>query len=177
MSIGNGKKKETLVEEGTEFQGTMKSACPVMVNGSIDGNIEAPALTVSPTGKVLGTVQVQQLKSDGTLAGNIDADQVSLSGKVHSDTVIRARSLEVKLAAEGTKLEVTFGECNIEVGDEPSASAEDSDRQSQRPSAAPAEDVAQANDADADNDSDSEEEKESNGASVDSSWSQPPPPN
>lgn len=112
-------KKRTLVEEGTELKGTLRSSCPVVVNGSIDGQIESPALTVTRSGSVQGSVQAKELRSDGVLAGNIDADNVYLSGTVRDNTVIRARTLEVKLAQQKGKLEVTFGECLLDVGDEP----------------------------------------------------------
>lgn len=111
--------KQTLVEEGTELKGTLKSSCQVVVNGSIDGQIEAPSLTVTQTGTVLGSVKAQKLRSDGTLAGDIDAEDVYLSGTVRSNTLIRAKKLEVKLAPERGKLEVTFGECQIDVGEDP----------------------------------------------------------
>jgi cytoskeletal protein CcmA (bactofilin family) len=111
--------KQTLVEEGTELKGTLKSSCQVVVNGTIDGQIEAPALTITETGKVLGSVKAQKLRSEGTLAGDIDADDVYLAGTVGSNTMIRARRLEVKLAPERGKLAVTFGECIMEVGEDP----------------------------------------------------------
>jgi cytoskeletal protein CcmA (bactofilin family) len=116
--------KQTLVEEGTELKGTLKSTCQVVVNGKIDGQIEAPALTVTATGTVLGSVRAQKLRSDGTLAGDIDAEDVYLSGTVKSNTMIRARKLEVKLAPERGKLEVTFGECMVEVGEDPAQATE-----------------------------------------------------
>jgi cytoskeletal protein CcmA (bactofilin family) len=116
--------KQTLVEEGTEFQGTLKSSCHVVVNGSIDGQIEAPSLTITGTGAVLGTVKARKLHSEGTLAGDIDAEDVYLSGTVRSNTMIRARQLEVKLAPDRGKLEVTFGECLVEVGEDPAVQQE-----------------------------------------------------
>jgi cytoskeletal protein CcmA (bactofilin family) len=116
--------KQTLVEEGTELKGTLKSSCQVVVNGAIDGQIEAPALTITETGMVLGTVKAERLHSEGTLAGDIDADDVYLSGTVRSNTMIRARTLEVKLAPQKGKLEVTFGECLLEVGDDPAHATE-----------------------------------------------------
>jgi len=125
--------KQTLVEEGTELKGTLKSSCQVVVNGSIDGQIEAPSLTIAETGTVLGTVKAQKLRSEGTLAGNIDADDVYLSGVVRSNTVIRARKLEVKLQPERGKLEVTFGECSLEVGEDPAhAQAEEPEAKTNR---------------------------------------------
>jgi len=116
--------KQTLVEEGTELKGTLKSSCQVVVNGKIDGQIEAPSLTVTTTGTVLGTVRAQKLRSEGTLAGDIDADDVYLSGTVRSNTMIRAKKLEVKLGTERGKLEVSFGECMVEVGEDPAHAAE-----------------------------------------------------
>jgi len=116
--------KQTLVEEGTELKGTLKSSCQVVVNGKIDGQIEAPALTVTSSGTVLGTVRAQKLRSEGTLAGDIDADDVYLSGTVKSNTMIRAKKLEVKLGADRGKLEVSFGECMVEVGEDPARAAE-----------------------------------------------------
>ena len=34
--------KRTLVEEGTQFKGTLSSSCPIVVKGRIDGDISAP---------------------------------------------------------------------------------------------------------------------------------------
>ena len=116
--------RETLVEQGTELCGTIKSTCQVVVNGSVDGQIEAPALIVNATGTVLGKIKATTLRSDGTLAGSIDADEVQLSGTVRSDTTIRASKLEVKLAVEHGKLQVSFGECLLEVGDDPARLAD-----------------------------------------------------
>jgi cytoskeletal protein CcmA (bactofilin family) len=113
--------KKTFVEEGTEFVGTLRAKCPVVVRGSLEGDLEAPAVAVTSTGKVTGNVKAVRVQSEGVLAGSIEADEISLAGVVKSNTVIRAKSLEVKLAADRGKLEVTFGECIVEVGDMPSA--------------------------------------------------------
>jgi cytoskeletal protein CcmA (bactofilin family) len=114
--------KQTLVEEGTEFKGTLKSSCPVVVNGTIDGEVDAPEITITRSGAVLGAIKAKKVRSQGTLSGNVDAGDVFLSGSVRSNTVIKAKSLEVKLGSEKGQLEVTFGDCNLEVGDAASAS-------------------------------------------------------
>jgi uncharacterized protein YjbI with pentapeptide repeats/cytoskeletal protein CcmA (bactofilin family) len=113
--------KKTYVEEGTEFVGTLRAKCPVVVKGSLEGDLEAPAVSVTATGRVTGNVKAKRVESEGVLAGSIEADEICLAGSVKSNTVIRARSFEVKLSAERGKLEVTFGECIVEVGDMPSA--------------------------------------------------------
>lgn len=118
----DGAVKQTTVEEGTQFKGTLQSNCQVMVRGKVEGDLTAPSLVVSESGAVIGNVKAEQIRSEGVLAGHVDADNVYLSGSVRSDTVIRAKSLEVKLQqADGGKLQVTFGECILDVGDDPRA--------------------------------------------------------
>lgn len=112
--------KKTLVEEGTEFKGTMTSTCPVTVNGRIEGELSAPRLDVTSTGAVVGKIKADRLTSRGQLSGEIDAGDLSLSGSVGSNTVIRAKNLEVKLSPSAGRMQVTFGECTLDVGDEPS---------------------------------------------------------
>lgn len=120
----DGSVKQTTVEEGTQFKGTLQSNCQVMVRGKVEGDLSAPSLVVSATGAVVGNVKAEQIRSEGVLAGHVDADDVYLSGSVRSDTVIRAKSLEVKLSdPQGGKLQVTFGECILDVGDDPRAQA------------------------------------------------------
>jgi cytoskeletal protein CcmA (bactofilin family) len=118
--ITDAGEKRTLVEEGTSFQGSMLSTCPVVVKGRIEGDVEAPALSISTSGAVQGRAKVGQVQSEGEIAGEFDADSVNLSGRVMDNTVIRAKTLEVKLdAPENTKMQVTFGNCELSVGDQP----------------------------------------------------------
>lgn len=112
--------KQTLVAEGTELKGSLQSTWPVVVNGTIDGKVDAPELTITRVGAVLGAVKAKTLRSHGTLSGNVDAADVFLSGAVCSNTIIRATSLELKLgSSEKGGLEVIFGESNIGVSEAP----------------------------------------------------------
>jgi cytoskeletal protein CcmA (bactofilin family) len=111
--------KKTLVEEGTEVKGSIRSTCPVLVRGRIEGEIDAPSLTVSPSGAVQGRAKLGDMRSEGEIAGEFDADVVTLSGTVKDKTVIRAKTLEVKLESAGSKLQVVFGECELDVGETP----------------------------------------------------------
>jgi cytoskeletal protein CcmA (bactofilin family) len=110
--------RKTLVEEGTTFKGSLSSSCPVEVKGNVEGDITAPALSVSASGTVHGRIKVGEMRSQGELAGEFDADAVHLSGTIKNSTVIRAKSLEVKLAPAEGKMQVVFGECQLEVGTE-----------------------------------------------------------
>jgi cytoskeletal protein CcmA (bactofilin family) len=127
MSDANAKRAEgprTLVEEGTQFKGSLSSKCPIEVKGRVEGDLQAPSLTVSSKGAVHGKVKVEELLSEGEIAGEFDADVVRLSGVVKDNTVIRAKSLEVKLTpANGGRMQLIFGECALEVGDAPTKEA------------------------------------------------------
>ena len=118
-SGGVGAKKQTLIEEGTSLKGTLVSECPIVVRGRVDGELDTPALAVSPSGSVEGKVKVGELRSEGELAGEVDAETVSLSGRVKDNTVIRAKTLEVKISSDA-KMQVMFGETELNVGDSPS---------------------------------------------------------
>src|ERR1700727_2933379 len=72
MSDANGKRADgprTLVEEGTQFKGSLSSKCPIEVKGRVEGDLQAPSLTVSPKGAVHGKVKVEELMSEGEIAG------------------------------------------------------------------------------------------------------------
>ena len=115
--------KQTLIEDDTEFKGKLSSKCPVVVKGAVDGEIVGPSLHVSASGTVSGLVKVTELRSEGTIGGEFDAETVHLAGTVKSNTIIKARSLEVKLQPQNGRLQVTFGECELSVGEVPSKEA------------------------------------------------------
>src|SRR5215831_13974428 len=110
VKTGRPTEKQTLVEEGTEFKGSLSSNCPIVIRGRLEGDISGPSLTVSATGSVCGTVKTGEIRSEGELAGRYEADIVRLSGRVKDGTVIKAKTLEMRLAPQQGKLEITFGE-------------------------------------------------------------------
>jgi cytoskeletal protein CcmA (bactofilin family) len=117
MSDGNkgSSGKRTLVEEGTMVSGTMVSSCPIVVMGTVEGEISGPSMEIAEGGVVSGRIKVTAFSSRGEVAGELEAETVALAGRVRDETVIRARSLEV--ASAGTALQ--FGECELCIGDEP----------------------------------------------------------
>ncbi|HWO18487.1 MAG TPA: polymer-forming cytoskeletal protein [Kofleriaceae bacterium] len=128
MSDQNGQSglptgKHTLVEEGTEFKGSMTSKCPIVVMGKVEGDVAGPEIHVSATGIIAGNVKVKELRSEGEVAGEVEAETVRISGKVRDRTVIRARALEVSLSTTKGGMQVVFGECELAVGDEPNKDA------------------------------------------------------
>jgi cytoskeletal protein CcmA (bactofilin family) len=108
-------KKTTVIQDGTEVEGKIRSKSAIVVNGSVNGALQAPELTVTASGSVHGQVRVEQLVSEGELSGEIDAETVELSGSVGDRTVINADKLEVRLR-QPDGVQVTFGNCELRVG-------------------------------------------------------------
>jgi cytoskeletal protein CcmA (bactofilin family) len=123
MQESNMNQPKTIVEADTTMKGAFVSKCPIVVRGKIEGEVTAPSLSVSASGAVHGVVKVGEIESEGELSGEFEADLVRLSGVVKDKTVVRARSLEVKVAAPDGKIEVLLGECAFEVGDMPDKEA------------------------------------------------------
>ena len=139
MSDDTSERKVTTVEAETEFKGTLTSTCSVLVRGTIDGQVNAPELTVTETGQVVGQVNARELRSSGVLQGHLTGETMYISGTVRDKTVIRARSLEVNPQRLTDPLHVVFGDCVLEVGDEPAVVVrEPRERAALRPAAADA---------------------------------------
>jgi len=111
--------KRTLIEDGTELKGTLTSTCPIVVMGRVEGDLTGPSVEVTETGVLSGKAKVTELHSRGELAGEFDADMVQLSGRVRDKTKIRAQSLEVRLKRDGGRMEMVFGDCELQAGDAP----------------------------------------------------------
>jgi cytoskeletal protein CcmA (bactofilin family) len=118
-SNGRSAEKKTIIEEGTEFKGTLSASCPILARGRIEGDITGPALEVTDTGVVAGQVKVTELRSRGELAGRFEAEEVMLSGRVRDDTVIVAKALEVTPTRAGA-VAVELDDCELQIGDLPS---------------------------------------------------------
>jgi cytoskeletal protein CcmA (bactofilin family) len=101
--------KRTLVEEGTQLKGSLTSTCPILVHGSVEGDLEGPSLNVSSTGTVKGTIVTGSLKSEGRISGHFDVESAQLAGTVEANSVITANSLDLRLSKTNGRLELTFG--------------------------------------------------------------------
>lgn len=118
MSGENVTHKTTVIEDGSELKGTLSSTCGVLVRGTISGEVSAPTITVAISGAIRGKGKATLIDSQGELSGEFDADEVKLAGRVLDDTIVRAKTLEVKLTSDN-KMSVTFGETRLEIGDDP----------------------------------------------------------
>jgi cytoskeletal protein CcmA (bactofilin family) len=115
--------KQTVIEDGTEFKGVLSSKHPVVVKGKFQGDLSGPSLDVQADGVVTGRVMVQELRSSGEIAGEIEAEQVHLAGRVRDKTVLRAKELEVISEGDRGLADLMMGECDIEIGEAPDKAA------------------------------------------------------
>jgi cytoskeletal protein CcmA (bactofilin family) len=120
--LANGERR-TVVEEGTHLEGSLSSNCPIVMSGKIDGDVSAPSLRINKTGSVRGKVKVEEVDSQGEMSGEIEADIVRLGGIVHDDSIVRAKTLEVRQPTPTDPQPITFGACTLEVGDLPDKEA------------------------------------------------------
>jgi cytoskeletal protein CcmA (bactofilin family) len=120
---GNGKgagNRRNVIDQGTTFKGVLTATSTVVVLGVIEGEVSGPAVEVEESGVLRGKAKLAELRSRGELAGEFEADEVELSGRVRDETVIRAKSLLVSAPGRAGGSEATFGECQIDVGEVPS---------------------------------------------------------
>jgi len=116
--------KRTVIENGTEIDGAIKSERPIVLSGKVKGQITAPSLEVTQEGTVNGTVKVSQFTCKGEVGGEVIAEAVELAGRVCDATVIKSKTLDVKLAQGEGGVQVTFGNCELQVGDLPARTKE-----------------------------------------------------
>ena len=115
---GNGQLKKTVVEEGTALRGSLASNGEVLVMGRVEGEVSGMAVEITETGAVSGRVKTPALRSRGELRGEVQAEDVELSGHVLDETVIRAQALAVSIPGPGGPM-VLFGDCELEIGEAP----------------------------------------------------------
>jgi cytoskeletal protein CcmA (bactofilin family) len=105
---GSGAEPTTFVEEGTHFRGDFTSLCPIIVNGRIEGDVKAPAVTVTTSGALLGKVEAKTISCKGSVAGVLEADAIELSGAIARDTIIRAQRLNLDVESTSGRIELAF---------------------------------------------------------------------
>jgi cytoskeletal protein CcmA (bactofilin family) len=109
--------KKTVIDEGTDFKGTLTSSHPVVARGRIEGEVNGPALEVTVGGVVIGKAKVTELRSSGELSGTFEAEEAILAGLVRAGTVITADAVEVA----GADVPLALEDCELRVGTPASA--------------------------------------------------------
>ena len=98
-------KGATLLAEGTQFVGNIAFESQLIVNGRLEGNIDADPqgqamLVVGKKGHIVGRVSVPNVVIDGYVEGEVfSSANVELAENAHLVGDIRYRSIEVQLGA------------------------------------------------------------------------------
>ena len=93
----------SLLAADLSITGDVVSAGPVRLDGSLDGDIRAPQLTVAAGARVSGRIEAETARIDGTVNGHLDARDVLLSrtANVTGDILHQNLSIEFGAHVEG----------------------------------------------------------------------------
>jgi hypothetical protein len=105
-------------DEGSALSGALTSDGRILVMGELRGEVAGSSIEVTATGALSGRIRAGVLRSRGALGGRLEADDVDLGGRILDQTVIRARGLAVAFE-DGDGGGAQFGDCELEIGDEP----------------------------------------------------------
>ena len=83
--------------------GDVVSAGPVRLDGTVEGDIRAPHLTVGAGARVSGRIEADTARIDGTVSGHLDVRDVVLSrtAKVTGDILHQNLSIEAGAHVDG----------------------------------------------------------------------------
>ncbi len=104
--------------------GDVVSAGPVRLDGTVEGDIRAPHLTVGAGARVLGRIEAETARIDGTVSGHLDVRDVVLSqtAKVTGDILHQNLSIESGAQVEGN-FKRRPSQTAPDTGDRPAAAA------------------------------------------------------
>jgi cytoskeletal protein CcmA (bactofilin family) len=93
MNVGASASHSSVISEGFEFKGDMKSAGSLTVDGAIKGNLVVQALLIGPTGVVDGGVTADTITVEGCLSGTVECKDLVIGrcavvdGKLNYGTI------------------------------------------------------------------------------------------
>lgn len=88
--------KPSMISEGFEFNGDIKSNGSLTVDGSITGQINVDNLIVGVTGSVSGTITAKTINVKGKLAGNVNCSDIIVGGRSLVDGNVTYSSITIQ---------------------------------------------------------------------------------
>lgn len=88
--------KPSIISEGFEFNGDIKSNGSLTVDGSITGQVSVDNLIVGVTGSVSGTVTAKSINVKGKLAGNVSCSDIIVGGRSIVDGNLTYSSITIQ---------------------------------------------------------------------------------
>lgn len=88
--------KPSMISEGFEFNGDIKSNGSLTVDGSIVGQVTVDNLIVGVTGSVSGIITAKTINVKGKLAGNVNCSDVIVGGRSIVDGNVTYSSITIQ---------------------------------------------------------------------------------
>ncbi len=93
----------SIISPDLKIAGNLKSKSEIQIDGTIEGDIDVPLLTVGEQGKVDGSTVAETVRISGTVSGQVRAKTVRLdaSAKVTADITHESLAIEAGAYFEG----------------------------------------------------------------------------
>lgn len=88
--------KPSMISEGFEFNGDIKSNGSLTVDGAIVGQVTVDNLIVGVTGSVSGTITAKTINVKGKLAGNVNCSDIIVGGRSIVDGNVTYSSITIQ---------------------------------------------------------------------------------
>jgi len=88
--------KPSMISEGFEFNGDIKSNGSLTVDGSIVGQVSVDNLIVGVTGSVSGTITAKTINVKGKLSGDVNCSDIIVGGRSIVDGNVTYSSITIQ---------------------------------------------------------------------------------
>ncbi len=88
--------KPSIISEGFEFTGDMKSGSSITVDGTFKGNLSVQTLLIGAGGYVDGTVTADSINVKGKLSGTVSCRDLVIGGRATVDGALTYSSITIQ---------------------------------------------------------------------------------
>jgi cytoskeletal protein CcmA (bactofilin family) len=92
----NASLKPSIISEGFEFTGDMKSGGSITVDGTFKGNLSVQTLLIGAGGYVDGTVTADSINVKGKLSGTVNCRDLVIGGRATVDGALNYTSITIQ---------------------------------------------------------------------------------
>jgi cytoskeletal protein CcmA (bactofilin family) len=93
------RRNRTVIGDGLKISGHVTAEGLIEINGQIEGDVACTSLTVSPKGKIVGSITAEQVVVNGRVEGPIQGGDVVLKSQAYVVGDIHHQSLTIEKGA------------------------------------------------------------------------------
>ena len=94
---------KTIIKSDVKIKGDIFEKEDILIDGNIEGNINANKIEVNNNGKIKGNIKSSSSNINGILKGNMDSEKVHISKSGDVEGNIKQKILSIE---EGAKLKI-----------------------------------------------------------------------